>query len=101
MTGIAMLGAGNWGSNWIRTLAGMSEVSLRWVCDLSEASLERVRRQLPHVKTTTRVEDVLADPAVEGVVVATIAPTHYEVARRVLEAGKHAMVEKPMTLTTA
>lgn len=101
MTTIGMIGAGNWGSNWIRTLAGMAEVQLRWCCDLNETSLERVRRQFPHVKTTTRLDDLFNDPAVEGVVLATIAPTHFDVARRALETGKHVLVEKPMTLTTA
>ncbi|HEV3261789.1 MAG TPA: Gfo/Idh/MocA family oxidoreductase, partial [Gemmataceae bacterium] len=101
MTAIGMIGAGNWGSNWIRTLATMPDVELRWCCDLNEASLDQVRRQFPHVQTTTRADDVLADKAVEGVVIATIAPTHFDVARRAIEAGKHVMVEKPMTLTTA
>jgi predicted dehydrogenase len=101
MTGIGMIGAGSWGSNWVRTLAGMKEVNLRWVCDLSPPALERVRRQYPHVKTTGRTEDLFEDPKVEGVVVASIAPTHYAVARHALEAGKHVMVEKPMTLASA
>jgi predicted dehydrogenase len=101
MTAIGMLGAGNWGSNWIRTLAAMPDVELRWCCDLSAASLERVRRQFPQVQTTTRMQDLLDDAALEGVVIATIAPTHFPVARAALEAGKHVMVEKPMTLTAA
>jgi predicted dehydrogenase len=101
MTAIGMLGAGNWGSNWIRTLAGMPDVELRWCCDLNAASLERVRRQFPQVQTTTRLQDLLEDATLEGVVIATIAPTHFPVAKAALEAGKHVMVEKPMTLTTA
>jgi predicted dehydrogenase len=101
MTVLGMIGAGSWGSNWVRTLAGMKEVELRWCCDLNEGALERVRRQYPHVRTTGRPEDLFEDPAVEGLVVATIAPTHYGVARSALEAGKHVLVEKPMTLAAA
>jgi predicted dehydrogenase len=101
MTTIGMIGAGNWGMNWVRTLAGLPEAELRWCCDLSEASLKRVRQQFPQVRATTRLEDLLDDPTLEGVVIATIAPTHFDVARRALEAGKHVLVEKPMTLTTA
>lgn len=101
MVGIASIGAGAWGSNWIRTLAGMPEVQLRWVCDVMPASLEKVRRQYPQTKTTTRVEDLLEDPDVQGIVIASIAPTHFDVARKAILAGKHVMVEKPMTLTTA
>src|SRR5689334_13204677 len=101
MTAIGMIGAGSWGFNWVRTLAAMPDCELRWCCDLSEACRKRVQQQFPQVKTTAQVEDLLADPTLDGVVIATIAPTHYEVARRCLEAGKHVMVEKPMTLTTA
>ncbi len=101
MTAIGMIGAGSWGINWVRTLAAMPECELRWCCDLNEACLKRVRQQFPQVQTTSRLEDLLQDSSLDGVVIATIAPTHFEVARRCLEAGKHVMVEKPMTLTTA
>lgn len=101
MTAIGMIGAGAWGSNWVRTLASLPQVQLRWVCDLNPATLDKVRRQFPQVQTTTQVEDLLCDEALEGVVIATIAPTHYEVAQRALEAGKHVLVEKPMTLCTS
>lgn len=100
MTAVAVIGAGRWGSNWIRTLASLPEGELRWVCDVSPASLERIRQAHPHVRTTTRSEDLLDDPSLAGIVIATIAPTHFDVARRTILAGKHVMVEKPMTLTT-
>ncbi|MGE3807235.1 MAG: Gfo/Idh/MocA family protein [Gemmataceae bacterium] len=100
MTTVGMIGAGNWGSNWIRTLAGLPDVELRWVCDVSPASLEKVQRQFPHVRTTTKLEDLFNDKDVQGVVIASIAPTHFDVAKRALQAGKHVMVEKPMTLST-
>jgi len=99
MTGIGLVGAGNWGGNWLRTLAGLPEVSLRWVCDLNEALLATIHGQHQAVRTTTQLDDLLRDPGVEGIVIAAIAPTHYPLARKALEAGKHVMVEKPMTLT--
>jgi predicted dehydrogenase len=101
MTTIGMIGAGRWGGNWIRTLAALPNTQLRWVCDVSPASLERIAQQFPQVQTTTRLDDLLADARLDGIVIATIAPTHFDVARRALLAGKHVMVEKPMTLTTA
>jgi predicted dehydrogenase len=100
MTTIGMLGAGRWGGNWIRTLAALPGTQLRWVCDVSPAPLEKIRQQFPHVQTTTRLDDLLEDPTLDGIVIATIATTHFDVARRALLAGKHVMVEKPMTLTT-
>src|SRR5471030_2432818 len=100
MTTIGMLGAGRWGGNWIRTLAALPATQLRWVCDVSPAPLEKIHQQAPHVQTTTRLDDLLEDPTLDGIVIATIATTHFDVARRALSAGKHVMVEKPMTLTT-
>src|SRR5947209_16253163 len=100
MTTVGMIGAGRWGGNWIRTLAALPGTQLRWVCDVSPASLDKTRQQFPHVKTTTRLDDLLEDATLDGVVIATIAPTHFDVASKALEAGKHVMVEKPMTLTT-
>jgi len=101
MTGIGLVGAGKWGGNWLRTLANLSDVSLRWCCDLNEALLAKVREQFPQVPTTTSFDDMLHDPATEGIVIASIAPTHFPLAKKALEAGKHVMVEKPMTLTAA
>ena len=100
MTAVGMIGAGRWGGNWIRTLANLPGTELRWCCDVSPASLDKVRQQFPKVKTTTRIDDLLEDPTLAGVVIASIAPTHFAVARQALLAGKHVMVEKPMTLTT-
>jgi predicted dehydrogenase len=101
MTGIGLVGAGKWGGNWLRTLAGLPEAQLRWCCDLNESLLAKVRQQHPNVSTTTAFDDLLRDPATEGVVLATIAPTHFPLARKALLAGKHVLVEKPMTLTTS
>ena len=100
MVSLASIGAGAWGNNWIRTLAGMPDVQLRWVCDVRAASLEKIGRLYPQTRTTTRVEDLLEDADVAGIVIASIAPTHFEVAKKAILAGKHVMVEKPMTLTT-
>src|SRR5438105_4286240 len=101
MTSVGMIGAGRWGFNWVRTLAALSGVDLHWCCDVSSESLDRVRTAFPHVQTTTRLDDLLHDRTLDAVVIATSAPTHFDVASRALVAGKHAMVEKPMTLTTA
>jgi UDP-2-acetamido-3-amino-2,3-dideoxy-glucuronate N-acetyltransferase len=101
MIGIGLVGAGKWGGNWLRTLASLPDVSLRWCCDLNEGLLARVRQQFPQVPTTTSFDDLLRDPATEGIVIASIAPTHFPLAKKAIEAGKHVLVEKPMTLTSA
>ncbi len=100
MIALGMIGAGRWGSNWIKTLARLEGVELRWCCDVSPASLTKVRAQFPMLRTSTRLEDLLEDDGLAGVVIASIAPTHFPVAERALRAGKHVLVEKPMTLAT-
>jgi predicted dehydrogenase len=89
---------GRWGINWVRTLAGIPQVDLRVCCDANPDALHRVRHQYPHLQTTASLESVCNDPAVEGVIIATPAPTHYDLARQALMANKHVLVEKPLTL---
>ncbi|MEW6752658.1 MAG: Gfo/Idh/MocA family oxidoreductase [Candidatus Latescibacterota bacterium] len=101
MVGIAVVGAGYWGPNLIRNFAGARGGTLVAVVDLDEGRLARVRRSFPWVRTTTRLDEVLGEEAVHGVAVATPAGTHYDLTRRVLEAGKSAFVEKPLALTAA
>jgi len=95
---IAVVGAGEWGKNHVRMFAQLKGSRLVTVCDLEESRLASVRAAYPGVRVTTRYEDVVQDPAVKGVVIATFAAQHYHQARRALEAGKHVLVEKPMTL---
>ncbi len=85
----------------MRTLAALSNATLRWCCDVVPAALDKVRDHCPRVQTTSQLDDLLADPVLDAVVIATGAPTHFAVARQALLAGKHVLVEKPMTLTTA
>jgi predicted dehydrogenase len=97
--GVAVIGAGGWGRNLVRNFAMASLADLRWVCDLSEGSRQYVTQRHPGVRVTGEVQDVLSDSSVRGVVVATPAPAHFEVARQVIEAGKDVFVEKPLALS--
>src|SRR5437879_6957729 len=95
---VAVVGAGEWGKNHVRMFAQLKGARVVTVCDLDEPRLANVRASYPDVRVTTRYEDVVRDPAVEGVVIASFAAQHYDQARRALEAGKHVLAEKPMTL---
>jgi predicted dehydrogenase len=101
MTGVGLVGVGNWGANWLRTLAHLPEADLRWACDLNSALLAKINADYPKVRTTNSLDDLLRDPATLGIVIASTAPTHFVLAKRALEAGKDVMVEKPMALTAA
>jgi len=98
MVGIAVCGAGNWGKNLVRNFAGQPDVELKYICDLSPKIRQRMAGQYPKVRVTDNLAEVLADATVGGVVVAVDVPYHFAVAKAVLEAGKHAFVEKPLTL---
>ena len=71
---------------------------LAWICDQSPERLEAAAARYPSARATPSFDELLADEAVEAVVVATPVPTHAELARRALAAGKHVFVEKPMAL---
>jgi predicted dehydrogenase len=96
---VALVGLGYWGPNLARNFDDLAE--LRWLCDASPDALERFGARYPQARTTTDLEEVLADPELDAVVIATPAVTHYELAKRALEAGKHVLVEKPPAMSTA
>jgi predicted dehydrogenase len=98
---VGVLGAGTWGRNYVRSLAALPEAELTWVCDLAEEARRRAGLLAPGVRLTARLEEMLADPALEAVVIASNAVHHHAHAAAALRAGKHVLVEKPMTVTVA
>jgi predicted dehydrogenase len=96
---LAQIGVGQWGKNLARNFASLAE--LAWVCDIDETQRAGLAAEYSAARITSRIDDVLADDSVEAVVIATPVPTHYELARRALEAGKHVFVEKPPAMRAA
>lgn len=94
---LGVVGLGHWGPNLLRNFAALPGCVVSVCCDADPAALERVRRQYPDMTLTTQFEDLLATN-VQAVVIATPAPTHYDLARAALLAGRHVFVEKPITL---
>jgi predicted dehydrogenase len=90
---LAQIGIGQWGKNLARNFGELAD--LAWLCDLDGAKQDGLAQRYPHARITESFDDVLADDSVEAVVIATPVPTHYELSRRALEAGKHVFVEKP------
>jgi len=99
--GVAVIGAGYWGPNLIRNFLAGPDWDLRWVCDLDEDRARRALRHAGGVQVTTDLGQVLDDPDVVAVAVATPAATHTEVVLAALDAGKHVLVEKPLAPSLA
>jgi predicted dehydrogenase len=98
---IAVVGLGYWGPNLLRVLAEDPGTTVRWLCDLDAVRLARFGRRYPWVRTTTAFDDVLADPDLDAVIIATPVFSHVELCSRSLRAGKHTFVEKPLATSTA
>jgi len=93
VTRVGVAGLGYWGPNLARNFDQLAE--LTWVCDADEGVREAFAARYPRARSTADFGDLLADPELDSVVIATPVPSHYELARRALEAGKHVLVEKP------
>ncbi len=98
MIRVAHAGVGGWGKNVVRVVAELAE--LAWVCDTDPARQAEYAERYPPARVTASFDEVLADDSVAAVVIATPVPTHYGLARKALEAGKHVFVEKPPAMRT-
>ena len=94
--GTAVVGYGYWGPNIVRNLLERPEFDVRVLCELDEARAEKFSQRHPGIAVEPNFEKVLRDPSVQAVSIATPPRTHYSLARRALEAGKHVLVEKPL-----
>ena len=97
--GIAVIGAGYWGPNLVRNAQQTPGLRLEYLCDLDIERAQKVLGEYSTVRVAGSLDEVLADPAVSAVAIATPAATHYAVALAALEAGKHVLVEKPLAPT--
>jgi len=94
----AVIGYGYWGPNLVRNFSWLHDTEVKYVCDLDEKRLRKVKALFPNVlHTTDDYQRVLDDPEVEAVAIATPVKTHFALAKRALEADKHVLIEKPMT----
>ncbi len=101
MINIAVIGCGYWGPNLIRNFMTCEKTRLKWACDLNEKRLEKVLHPYPNVQPATSLDDLLADSTLDAVAIATPVASHYPIAKRFLEKGKHVLLEKPLAATVA
>ena len=96
MVRIAVIGCGYWGSNLIRTFNGIRNVDIAYCVNIRQERLDHIKKIYPKIKTEKDYKKIL-DKDIDAIVIATPIMTHYEIAKDVLEANKHVLVEKPMT----
>jgi predicted dehydrogenase len=95
--GVGVIGCGYWGPNLVRNFYDTPGCTVVSVSDLSPDRLAKLRSRYPTVETTTDYRDLLSDPRIDALVIATPVSTHFELGIQALRAGKHVLIEKPMT----
>ena len=100
MIGVAVVGYGYWGPNLVRNFSQTDGAQVIAVCDQRPERRELVAKVYPSVKTYSDFDDVLNDPSVDAVAIATPVSSHFDLSLRALQAGKHVLVEKPLASTS-
>src|SRR2546430_17715385 len=98
---VGVIGCGYWGPNLLRNFAENDGAELRWICDVDNARLAAMARRYPAARTTTDYLDLISDKELGAITVVTPVATHFAIASAALRAGKHVLVEKPLTATAA
>jgi predicted dehydrogenase len=101
MVKVAVIGVGYWGPNFVRILDELPGFQLVAVCDTDRKKFERFEAQYPHISFVEKLDSLLDGSKIDAVVVATGSDSHFAVAKQCLLAGKHALVEKPLALSTS
>jgi predicted dehydrogenase len=101
MINVGVIGYGYWGPNIVRNFHSLSKAKVFQICDKNEVLLNRARTTYPEINITTDFNDVVSSPIIDVVAVITPVSTHYELAKKALQNGKHVFVEKPFTATVA
>jgi predicted dehydrogenase len=97
---VGVAGLGYWGPNLARNFDRLAETELRWICDRSDEARQSWSAEFPRATVAAELDELLDDPELDAVVLATPVPLHGEQALKVIAAGKHCFVEKPLALTS-
>jgi predicted dehydrogenase len=100
MITVGVVGYGYWGPNLVRNFAGIPGAAVGFVVDLRASNLAQVTARYPAVKVSTDFQELLADPSIDAVVVATPVSSHFDLGMASLRAGKHVLIEKPLASTS-
>src|SRR5688572_12025027 len=100
MMRVGVIGYGYWGPNLVRNFAELADARVAVVADRRADRLALAQRRYPGIRVTADPLDLIADPDVDAVVIATPVALHFDLARAALRAGKHVLVEKPIASTS-
>ncbi len=98
---VAQIGCGYWGPNVLRNFSAQPGCWVKFVAEVNEERQNYVTANFPRSLVVDNIQEVLADPEVEAVIIATPASSHHSIAKRALESGKHVLVEKPLATSTS
>ncbi|HEY6272593.1 MAG TPA: Gfo/Idh/MocA family oxidoreductase [Terriglobales bacterium] len=98
---VGVIGYGYWGPNIVRNLQSLEDARVATICDRDAKALQRAKQAFPNLETTSEACELLTSPEIDAVAVITPVWTHFELAKKALENGKHVFVEKPFTCASA
>jgi len=101
MINLAVIGIGNWGKNWLRSVGESKKARLYACCDSDKNRLILPSKKYPKTTFTHDVKDIIKNEKINGIIIATSAPTHFKIAKEAIKSGKHVLIEKPFVLKSA
>jgi len=101
MLRIGVIGYGYWGPNIVRNFSTANGSEVKMVCDMNQQTLKKIKKAYPQINVTDNIDELIKNPEVDAIAIVTPVLTHYDLAKKALEAGKSVFLEKPFTYTVA
>ncbi len=101
MLRIGVIGYGYWGPNIVRNFSTANGSEVKMVCDMNQQTLKKVKKAYPQINVTDNIDELIKNPEVDAIAIATPVFTHHDLAKKALEEGKSVFLEKPFTYTVA
>jgi predicted dehydrogenase len=101
MLHLGVIGYGYWGPNIVRNFSTANGSEVIMVCDMNQQALKKIKKAHPQINVTDNIDELIKNPEVDAIAIVTPVLTHYDLAKKALEAGKSVFLEKPFTYTVA